>query len=77
MNIAEKRKCADKVGIEGLALLAAEMIKDFDGSLDGAIELTGKLSVINQAGTFNDYWNEKSQIGKYKSEAMLFCRSEK
>ena len=64
-KIQELRKLASrsKVGRPGVAEEAIKAISDFDGSYKGAMELAGKLVVIADMSTFDDYWEEQVNRG--------------
>ena len=68
MKIAQLRSYGDKVGREGMALEAQKAINDYDGSYKGVMELCGKLSLIAQAATCDDYWYEQVKRGERKQE---------
>ena len=56
------------VGRKGLSVEAINAVNDFDGSYKGVMELSGKLSVIAEMSTFDDYWQEQVQRGIDKME---------
>ncbi|MEQ3658648.1 MAG: hypothetical protein ABNH21_06800 [Glaciecola sp.] len=62
-KIAELRKFGDKFGREGVALEVIEAINEFDGSYKGAMELCGKLLVMGDVSTFDEYWQEQVEQG--------------
>ena len=47
---------------------AIKAIEDFDGSCKSAMELAGKLTLIADASTFDEYWQEQVQRGISKME---------
>lgn len=58
----ELRYEGKRLGREGLALLALEMVEEFikkDNSYKGVIQLAGKLKVICQASKYDSYWDEQ------------------
>tara|TARA_R110000822_G_scaffold273001_1_gene395508 strand:- start:60 stop:329 length:270 start_codon:yes stop_codon:yes gene_type:complete len=63
MKIAKLRKAGDKLGREGMSLLAIQYIERFDGSHKGAMRLCGRLSVIAKMATCDQYWDEKTSDG--------------
>jgi hypothetical protein len=68
MKISELRKAGDTLGRPGMAELAQDFIRDYDGSNKGVMELCGKLSVIAKMSTCDDYWNEQVNRGASKAE---------
>jgi len=77
MKISELRKLGEKLGREGLAVLALEIAKEIaeDGSYKGAIHGAGKMQAIVKACTFDEYWGEKATGGVYSGEDLLFSRA--
>ena len=69
-KIDRLRKVASKsnVGREGLSKEAIKAIGECDGSYKSVMELVGKLVVIADASTFDDYWHEQVQKGISKME---------
>ena len=65
-KIKKLRKLADKIGREGVAKEALTAVEDFDGSYKGVMELAGKLAVIADMSTFDDYWQEQVNRGLNK-----------
>lgn len=66
--IAELRLVGDKIGREGMAMMAQEFIGRYDGSYKGAMELCGKLSVLAKMATCDDYWYEQVERGIGRAE---------
>lgn len=62
-KIAKLRELADCIGREGVSIEAINAVKDFDGSYKGVMELAGKLAVIADMSTFDDYWQEQVNRG--------------
>jgi len=65
-KIAKLRELANHIGREGVSIEAIKAVKDFDGSYKGVMELAGKLTVIADMSTFDDYWQEQVNRGVYK-----------
>ena len=59
------------VGRSGLAEETVKAIDKFDGTYKGAMELAGKLSIIANASTFDQYWMEQVQRGINKMESTF------
>ena len=72
MKITELRSIGDKLGREGMSILAQGCINEYDGSYKGVMELCGKLSVIAKMATCDEYWNEQVNRGIYKLEFKQF-----
>lgn len=66
--IAELRLVGEKIGREGMALMAQEFIADYDGSYKGVMELCGKLSILAKMATCDDYWDEQVGRGIQRAE---------
>ena len=66
--IAELRLVGDKIGREGMAMMAQEFLGVYDGSYKGVMELCGKLSVIAKMATCDDYWDEQVARGIKRAE---------
>lgn len=71
MKIKELRKIGEKLGRDGLSIAAIDLINNFDGSLKGAIQLCGQLSVIAKACSYDEYWSEQVSRGERKAENLL------
>ena len=65
-KIAKLRKLANHLGREGVSIEAVNAVKDFDGSYKGVMELAGKLAVIADMSTFDEYWEEQVNRGVQK-----------
>ncbi len=61
--IAELRLVGDKIGREGMSLMAQEFIKEYDGSYKGVMKLCGQLSIVAKMATCDTYWEEKVHDG--------------
>ena len=66
--IAELRLVGEKIGREGMSLMAQEFITEYDGSYKSVMELCGKLSVLAKMSTCDDYWAEQVHRGIEKAE---------
>ena len=62
-KIAKVRDLACEIGREGVSKEALKAVEDFDGSYKGVMELAGKLTVIADMSTFDEYWQEQVQRG--------------
>ena len=69
--IAELRLVGDKIGREGMALMAREFIEQSEGSYKDMMELCGKLSVIAKMATCDDYWEEQVSRGIQRAEIRV------
>ncbi|HHZ71437.1 MAG TPA: hypothetical protein EYN54_14435 [Methylococcaceae bacterium] len=69
--IAELRLVGDKIGREGMALMAREFIEQSEGSYKDIMELCGKLSVIAKMATCDDYWEEQVSRGIQRAELRV------
>jgi len=65
-KIAKLRKLANHIGREGVSIEAINAVKDFDGSYKSVMELAGKLTVIADMSTFDEYWEEQVNEGVHK-----------
>ena len=61
--IGELRLVGDKIGREGMALMAQKFIAEYDGSYKGAMKLCGELSIVAKMATCDSYWEEKVHDG--------------
>ena len=71
MKIKELRTVGERIGREGMSVLAQYYIDKYDGSYKGAMRLSGQLSMIAKMATCDEYWNHKTQSG-YQM-ALSFC----
>jgi hypothetical protein len=75
VKIATLRKAGNKLGREGMSLLALEYAGKCDGSYKGVMRLCGQLSVIAKMATCDQYWDEKTSDGirdaQFKAEITL------
>jgi len=69
--IAELRLVGEKIGREGMALMAREFIEQSEGSYKDMMELCGKLSVIAKMATCDDYWEEQVSRGIQRAEIRV------
>jgi len=65
-KIAKLRKLANHIGRKGVSEEAVKAVNDFDGSYKGVMELAGKLAVIADMSTFDEYWEEQVNRGIQK-----------
>ena len=70
-TIKELRAVGERIGREGMSVLAQYYIAQYDGSYKGAMRLSGQLSMVAKMATCDGYWDEKTQ-GGYHS-ALSFC----
>jgi len=61
--IAELRLVGEKIGREGMALMAQKFIAEYDGSYKGVMKLCGQLSIVAKMATCDCYWEEKVHDG--------------
>ncbi len=61
--ISELRLVGDKIGREGMSLMAQKFIAEYDGSYKGVMKLCGQLSIVAKMATCDDYWEEKVHDG--------------
>jgi hypothetical protein len=69
--IAELRLVGEKLGREGIALMAREFIEQSEGSYKDIMELCGKLSVMARMATCDDYWEEQVSRGIQRAEIRV------
>lgn len=62
-QINKLRELGDQLERSGVADEALKAINNFDGSYKSAMELCGKLTVIADMSTFDDYWLEQVNRG--------------
>ena len=65
------REAGEKIGREGMSLMAQRFVSEYDGSYKGAMELCGKLSVIAKMATCDSYWREQAERGIQKAESEV------
>ena len=72
MNINKKRKAGEVLGRGGISQRIIELSKDIaEGSYKNAIEKAGRISVLVESATFDEYWNEKAKKGKQNEEYLF------
>ena len=72
MKISEKRKVGEKLGREGLAqAIMALALQIASGTYKDAVAGAGKMSVLAEACTYEEYWEEKMLSGKYSQESCF------
>jgi hypothetical protein len=69
--IAELRLVGEKLGREGMALMAREFIEQSEGSYKDIMELCGKLSVMARMATCDDYWEGQVSRGIQRAEIRV------
>ncbi|MDH5572901.1 MAG: hypothetical protein OEY89_14135 [Gammaproteobacteria bacterium] len=72
MKISEKRKAGEVLergGISQRIILLAQDIAE--GSYKNAIEKAGQISVLVEAATYDSYWEEKANKGKYNEQDIF------
>lgn len=57
------RKVGSALGREGMSKRVIELVKNFDGSYVGAIELVGALKAVAIMSESDSYWHEKMHQG--------------
>jgi hypothetical protein len=65
-KIKKLRELGSDLGRQGVTEEVQKCISEYDGSYKGAMELCGKLFVMAEMSTFDDYWQEQVQRGVYK-----------
>lgn len=73
MNINRKREAGKLLGRAGIS---AEILKICEevaksGSYKDAINAAGKISVLFDSATCDEYWREKSNHGKHQQEEFF------
>ena len=73
MNISEKRKAGEILKRGGISQRIISLAADIaEGTYKNAIEKAGQISVLVESATYDNYWDEKASVGKYKEECLLF-----
>ena len=66
LKIAEKRQAGEILGRSGISQRIIEIAQDIAaGTYKNAIEKAGQISVLVEAASYDEYWDEKAGIGKY------------
>ncbi|BBB29342.1 hypothetical protein [Neptunomonas japonica] len=70
MRIAKKREAGEILGREGISLRILELAKNIteDGSYKNAIEKAGQISQLVDAASYDEYWDEKAEIGQLREQ---------
>lgn len=73
MKIAEKRKAGEILCRDGISERILEIARDIvnEKSYKNAIIRAGQISVLVEAASYDEYWNEKASMGKCSEEAIL------
>tara|TARA_R110000850_G_scaffold84801_1_gene181994 strand:- start:163 stop:426 length:264 start_codon:yes stop_codon:yes gene_type:complete len=69
--IAELRLVGEKIGREGMSLMAQEFITQYDGSYKGAMKLCGQLSIVGKMASCDNYWSEQVFKGTHSAESRV------
>tara|TARA_R110000850_G_scaffold261265_1_gene389303 strand:+ start:49 stop:312 length:264 start_codon:yes stop_codon:yes gene_type:complete len=69
--ISELRSVGQKIGREGMSLMAQEFIAQYDGSYKGVMKLCGQLSIIGKMASCDDYWSEQVFKGTHSGESRV------
>ena len=73
MKIADKRIAGAMLGRGGMSQRIIQLANEIaSGTYKDAIEKAGRIAVIVEAATCDDYWNEKALLGKI-SEQDAMC----
>ena len=77
MKIAKKREAGEILRRDGLSQRIITLATDIaEGSYKNAIEKAGQIAVLVDCATYDDYWEEKSGIGKNREHGILECMIE-
>ncbi|GAI41475.1 unnamed protein product [marine sediment metagenome] len=72
MRIKNKRKAGEILGRAALAARIQELAREAaGGSYKDAMAVAGKISVLAEAATYDDYWGEKVGMGRMSEEFNL------
>ena len=72
MNIKYKREAGYILGRDGIAERIVQIAKEIsEGSYKDALSLGGRIYVLIQAASYDDYWGEKVSGGIYREENVL------
>ncbi len=72
MKIKDKRAAGEILGRSGLSQRIINLAADIAaGSYKNAIEKAGRIAVLAEAATYDDYWQEKMLAGKLTEELIL------
>jgi len=72
MKIAQKRKAGEMLGRSGIASRIIALAEDIaNGSYKNAIERAGQISVLIDSASYDDYWDEKASIGKWREQDIF------
>ena len=73
MKIKDKRIAGEILGRDGISdriLLIAKNIVE-NGGRKNAIMQAGRMKLLAEASTYDEYWHEKSSIGEYREEHIF------
>jgi len=73
MKISDKRIAGDLLGRDGISdriLLIAKNIVD-NGSRKNAIMQAGRMKLLVEASTFDEYWRSKSHMGEVHEQNVF------
>lgn len=70
MRIKEKREAGKILGREGVSSKISEYVDEYlrNQTPKNAVILAGKLKIMAEVATFDEYWDEKAWIGRDKAE---------
>ena len=72
MKIKKKRDAGEILKRGGISQRIIQLATDIsEGSYKNAIEKADQISVLVEAATYDDYWSEKANIGKYRESDIL------
>jgi hypothetical protein len=71
VRLHDIKKAGKILGRQGISERVISLVNRFDGSYKGAVDLIGRLSVLEQACRFDVYWEEKAFLGSVKEEGYL------
>lgn len=72
MKIKDKRKSGEMLGRDGISQRIIALATEIStGSYKDAITKAGRISVLVDAASYDEYWNEKANIGKNLEECTL------
>jgi len=74
MRIKEKREVGTVLGRGGISQRIIQIAREIaKGTYKEAIEKAGQISVLVEAASCDEYWNEKATMGK-RNECIVFER---
>lgn len=73
MRIVKKRAAGSILGRDGISMRIIKLAEDISqGSYKNAIEKAGQIVMLVDAATFDEYWDEKTGIGKRRECDILY-----